>query len=143
MHRQPGGDKHNWDSVLAHRADDVKTAVANRFVECGVAPGLVERVLQDAGDRLYEAARGGARDWAEPFGGPLAVALLAAEVSSLAAHLNSRGSAIRAMAVADLLDDFSAVAVAERLGVSRQQVYELSRGGVDNPYIIRVPWREK
>jgi hypothetical protein len=38
------------------------------------------------------------------FGGPLAVALLAAEVSALAAHLNARGSAVRALAVDALLD---------------------------------------
>jgi hypothetical protein len=68
------------------------------------------------------------------------VALLAAEVSSLAAHLNSRASSVRAHAVDELLDDFSAVTVAARLGVSRQKVYDISRGGVAGPFIDRVPW---
>ena len=143
MNRQPRVDTVRWEDVLAHRPHEVRQAVANRFIESAVPPDQVDRVLQDAGDALYEAATSGAEDWAEPFGGPLAVALLAAEVSSLAAHLNSRGSATRAVAVAALLDDFSAVTVAERLGVSRQQVYEVSRGVTTNPYITRVPWREK
>jgi hypothetical protein len=55
------------------------------------------------------------------------VALLAAEVSALAAHLNARASAVRALAVDALLEDFSAVTVAAYLGVSRQKVYDLSR----------------
>ncbi len=36
-------------------------------------------VLEDGGDSLYAAANSGAEDWADRFGGPLAVALLAAE----------------------------------------------------------------
>ncbi|HKW06638.1 MAG TPA: hypothetical protein VJS19_03615 [Candidatus Dormibacteraeota bacterium] len=117
--------------------------MADRFAENGIGPELVRRVLQDGGDSLYEAAGSGSAGWADAYGGPLAVALLAAEVSALAAHLNSRGSAVRSAAVAELLDEFSAVTVAERLGVSRQQVYEVRRGEVKNEYISRVPWRVK
>jgi hypothetical protein len=44
--------------------------------------------------------------------------------------------------VRDLLLDYSAVAVAEALGVSRQKVYEIARD-VDRPPFIRTsPWRE-
>ncbi|WP_067503576.1 hypothetical protein [Actinoplanes sp. TFC3] len=81
-------------------------------------------------------------DWAKPFGGPLAVALLAAEVGALAAHLTSRASAVRAAAVEALLDEYSAVAVASRLGVSRQKVYDIARPGATDSFIDRTPWRQ-
>lgn len=99
-------------------------------------------MLEDSGDALYAAASGGAKDWADRFGGPLAVALLAAEVSALAAHLNARGSAVRALAVDALLDEFSAVTVAAHLGVSRQKVYDLNRPTRISSYIDGVPWRK-
>lgn len=100
------------------------------------------QVLSDGGDELYAAAKSGGKDWADRFGGPLVVALLAAEISALAAHLNSRASATRAMAVGELLDDFSAVTVAACLGVSRQKVYDISRGSLAVPFIDRSPWRQ-
>jgi hypothetical protein len=139
---QPRGDAALWDLVLAHRPPDVRDAVRERFIESGITPDRVKAVLDDGGDALYAEAACGTADWMDQFGGALAVALLAAEVSALAAHLNSRSSAVRALAVADLLDDFSAVTVATRLGVSRQKVYEISRGSLDNSYIDRVPWRQ-
>jgi hypothetical protein len=142
MQRQPGVDTSVWEATLGHRPPEVRGAVRDRFVEHGIGPDQVLAVLEDGGDALYAAASGGARGWADRFGGPLAVALLAAEVSALAAHLTARGSAVRALAVDALLDDFSAVTVAARLGVSRQKVYELARASRDGAYINRVPWRE-
>lgn len=124
-----------WDEVLGHRPDDVRASVGERLAESGVDPERLRAVLRDMGDGLYSAAAGGAKDWAEEFGGPLAVALLAAEVSALAAHLNSRASAVRAVAVDELLEDFSAVTVAARLGVSRQKVYDVARGGMSGTFI--------
>jgi hypothetical protein len=100
----------------------------------------LSRALSDSGDAMFAAARSGAGDWAVPFGGVLGVALLAAEVSALAAHLNSRASAIRAVGVDALLDDYSAVAVAAALGVSRQKVYELSKGGSLAAFLDISPW---
>ena len=142
MQRQPRGDTSTWDVVLGHRSPDVRSAVCDRFTENGITPARVKAVLDDGGDALYAAARSGERDWADRFGGPLAVALLAAEVSSLAAHLNSRASTVRALAVDALLDDFSAVTVATRLGVSRQKVYEISRGAATSSFIDLAPWRQ-
>lgn len=124
-----------WSEVLRHRPDDVRAAVGERFVENDIGPDRVRAVLNDLGDGLYSAATSGEKGWADEFGGPLAVALLAAEVSALAAHLNSRASAVRAVAVEDLLDDFSAVTVAARLGVSRQKVYDVARGGMPGSFI--------
>lgn len=126
MARQPGGDT-VWTDILVHRLDDSRATVIDRFVDNGVEPHVVRMVLADLGSSLCVAASTGADDWAEPFGGQLAVALLAAEVSAYAAHLNSRASAVRARAVDALLDEFSAVTVATRLGVSRQKVYEIGR----------------
>ena len=128
MDRQPGGDT-QWRAILAHRPDDLADAAAARFVESGITPDQVRAVLDDLGGSLCAAAGGGGDDWSAPFGGRLAVALLAAEVSALAAHLNSRASTVRALAVEALLDEYSAVTVAARLGVSRQKVYEIGRGG--------------
>lgn len=116
--------------------------MAQRFQASGLSPDQVRRVLVDGGDALYEAATSGEPGWADRFGGPLAAALLAAEVSALAAHLNSRGSAVRALAIDVLLDDFSAITVAARLGVSRQKVYEISRGDHTGHFIECVPWRQ-
>jgi hypothetical protein len=142
MSCQPGDDTHRvWDLVLAHRAEDVRGAVSGRFVENGITPECVRAVLDDMGDGLHTAARSGGDGWADRFGGPLAAALLAAEVSSFAAHLNSRCSAVRALAVGSLLDDFSAVTVAAQLGVSRQKVYDIGRGRDTSPFVDRVPWR--
>ena len=137
---QPGGDT-VWDVILAHRPPDVRDTVRERFTEHDIEPELVRSVLADGGDALHEAATSGKDDWADAFGGPLAVALLAAEVGALAAHLNSRASAVRTNAVRALLDDYSAVTVAAHLAVSRQKVYEIGRATADGTYIDRVPWR--
>ncbi len=130
----PGGDT-AWGVVLAHRPDDVRAAVAERFVDNGLTPNDVAAVLADMGDCLHAATATENERWAERFGGPLAVALLAAEVSALAAHLNSRASAVRAIATDNLLDDFSAVTISTRLGVSRQKVYDIARGSATGPFI--------
>ncbi len=140
MSSQPGGDS-SWDLVLAHRTPDTRQPVRERFESAGVAPELVRAALADGGDELYAAATGGVADWADRFGGALAVALIAAEVSALAAHLTSRASAVRALAVEALLDDFSAVTVANRLGVSRQKVYDIARPGPTDSYLDHAPWR--
>lgn len=150
MAGNPRGDKvprsvsdAEWHSVLAHRRvdDGSRDAAVFRFAAAGVGAAQVREALTDGGDALYQAARHGVAGWAEPFGGNLAVALLAAEVSVFAAHLNSRASGIRSEAVAELLEDYSAVTVAGELGVSRQKVYEIARAGLRPPYIDNVPWR--
>ncbi len=132
-----------WNQVLAHRseADASRQEAAARFIANGIGPEQVWSVLIDGGDALYAAAADGP-GWTERFGGPLAVALLAAEVSALAAHLSARAAGVRASAVEELLDEYSAIAVAAQLGVSRQKVYELGRGSDTRPPAIeQVPWR--
>jgi hypothetical protein len=139
MRSQPGGDI-GWDTVLAHRAPGARDPVRERFQAAGVSPAQVRAALEDGGDELYAAATSGGDDWAKPFGGALAVALIAAEVGALTAHLTSRSSAIRAVAVEALLGDYSAVTVAGRLGVSRQKVYDIARPS-GATYLDRIPWR--
>ena len=131
MARQPGGDT-EWLAVLSHRPMEQRQAVQDRFIENGIGPGQVSEVLADLGHTLAVAIETGANGWEDEFGGHLAVALLAAEVSALAAHLNSRASAVRGRAVDALLEEYSAVTVAARLGVSRQKVYEIARGGASS-----------
>ncbi|WP_157440632.1 hypothetical protein [Actinokineospora inagensis] len=139
MARQPRGDM--WAAVLAHRPVEVRDSVRDRFVANGVTAGQVGAVLADAGDTLCAAATGADEGWADYFGGAVAVALLAAEVSALVAHLNSRASAVRARAVRELLDEYSAVSVAAHLGVARQKVYDIGRGQQDlDTFIDEVPW---
>jgi hypothetical protein len=140
MSSQPGGDT-SWNIVLAHRPPEARSAVRERFESAGVAPAQVLAALSDGGDELHAAATAGADDWAKPFGGALAVALLAAEIGALTAHLTSRSSAIRAVAVEALLDDYSAVTVANRLGVSRQKVYEIARPNATTSFLDHAPWR--
>lgn len=143
MERQPGVDNRAWDEVLAYRPPgEQRDTVATRLDANGITPAALRAVLADSGDELHIRALSDDEDWAEPFGGPLAVALLAAEVSALAAHLNSRASAVRARAVESLLDEVSVVAVAAHLGISRQKVYELGRARLGVNYIDRVPWRK-
>ena len=73
MSSQPGGDS-DWDLVLAHRPPETRAQLRARFESAGVGPQQIWAALADAGDELFEAATGGADDWAKPYGGPLAVA---------------------------------------------------------------------
>ena len=136
-------DEASWDSILSHRPPEERVGAAARFAAAGLSAAQVQSVLADGGDRLYAAASAGAPGWAAPFGGTLAAALLAAEVGALAAQLGRRASGIRSLAAADLLEDFSAVTVAEELGVSRQKIYEIARGGLRGPHLDTVPWRSQ
>jgi hypothetical protein len=129
--------------VLAHRPADARADAVARFTDHGITPAQVRAVLTDGGDALYAAASAGADGWAEPFGGPLGVALLAAEVSAYTSHLTARAAGVRAVAVGRLLDDLSAVTVAARLGVSRQKVYDVARGGLVTQFVDRVLWRQQ
>lgn len=120
----------SWEKVLAHRPDDAgREAAKQRFIEHGVGPELVARHLADTGAELHAAAATGRSDWSAPYGGLLAVALLTGEVTVYCSHLVARASAVRSIAVDSLLQDFSAVSVAADLGISRQKVYEIARGG--------------
>ncbi|WP_354178408.1 hypothetical protein [Arthrobacter sp. UYP6] len=143
MNSHPGDDipETRWDRVLSHRPPEERAGVAARFEAAGLPAEQVRTVLADGGDRLYAAAVAGSPGWAEPFGGTLAAALLAGEVGALAAQLGRRASGIRSLAAADLLEDFSAVTVAEELGVSRQKIYDIARGGLRGPHLDTVPWR--
>jgi len=143
MTSQPRGDStpiDNWP--LGHRPAEQRAAIAARLSEAGLEPEQLASALADGGDALYAASRTGSDEWTHAFAGPLGVALLAAEVSALAAHLNSRASAVRALAVDALLDDYSAVAVASALGVSRQKVYDISKGGTMAAFLDISPWRQ-
>lgn len=143
MNRQPGVDNRSWDTVLGYRkAGEQRSSIAQRLQDSGITPAHLTGVLLDGGDELYSRATSGDEDWAEPFGGPLGAALLAAEVSALSAHLNSRAAAVRAKAVDALLEEVSVVAIATHLGISRQKVYELGRARLGANYIDRVPWRK-
>lgn len=139
---QPEGDIGGWHEVLAHRDPGELAVVVARFERAHVTADLVSATLRDGGDALFSAARSGGPAWSREFGGNLAAALLAAEVSALTAHLNSRAASVRALAVELLLDDFSAISVADELGVSRQKVYDIARASQRTPtYIPHVPWR--
>jgi hypothetical protein len=141
---EPAGHLSGWETLPAHRdpADPGRAGVLTRLQDAGLTPQDVLAALRDAGDALHEQATSAEADWTRQVGGPLAVALLAAEVGALAAHLGTRAAAVRSRAVTELLDDYSAVAVAEALGVSRQKVYDIARE-VDRPPFIRTsPWRQ-
>ncbi|WP_120002784.1 hypothetical protein [Nesterenkonia muleiensis] len=158
MSSKPRGDKQpseetpdslseDWRRVLAHRLRSHPDATGldeliRRYTDCGIGPKQVHQVLTDGGDGLYQAATSGEPHWADQFGGPLGAALLAAEVSTLASHLNSRASGVRSVAVEALLEDYSAITVAAELGVSRQKVYDIGRNGLRGPHIQHVPWRQ-
>ena len=118
-----------WPQVLAHREPGQIREIAARFEEAGVDPHQVAQAIGNGGAQLDEAMRADVPGWEQPFGGLLAVALLAGEVAAHSAYLVSRASAVRAVAVDGLLEDFSAIAVGASLGVSRQKVYEIGRNG--------------
>ncbi|WP_152353246.1 hypothetical protein [Brachybacterium subflavum] len=151
MQRNPRGDMQSpetdidrWREVLAHRDAESPALLAeavHRFVAVGLTPAEVRVHLEDGGDALHAAAASGDPDWAMPFGGAHAVALLASEVGALMSHLVSRAAGIRAVAVEALLEDFSAVSVAAELAVSRQKVYQIARGGLGSHHIETTPWR--
>lgn len=143
MTSQPRGDTATWNVVLAHRPDETRGEVAARLAGCGLTPTQVAAALIDAGDALHATSITDDPAWTDRFSGPLAVALLSAEVSALAAHLTSRASAVRVRAVEALLEDFSAVSVAAHLGVSRQKVYDIARSQRSGPFITHTPWSMK
>lgn len=118
-----------WQQVLAHREPGQIQEIAARFEQAGVQPQLVAQAIADGGAQLDAAMRSNTPGWEQPFGGLLAVALLAGEIAAHSAYLVSRASAVRAVAVDGLLEDFSAIAVGASLGVSRQKVYEIGRNG--------------
>lgn len=139
---QPRGDTLTWRVALEHREDLELEAVASRLERARVPADAVRDALRDCGDALFAASESDDPNWTEAFGGDMAVALLAAEISALAAHLNSRASLVRARAVDRLLDEYSAVSVAGELEVSRQKVYDIARASRrDSRYLTRVPWR--
>jgi len=119
-----------WEATLAHRADPAAAALARaRFETQGIPVEVVAASLSDSGAALFRDVSSGRSDWAVPYGGLLGAALLAGEVAIYSSTLVARASAIRSVAVDALLEDFSAVSVAADLGVSRQKVYEIARGG--------------
>lgn len=119
-----------WASVLAHRPDlTAREAAQARFESQGVSAELVAASLADTGEALFRDISSGRPDWAVPYGGLLAAALIAGEVAVYSSALVARASSVRAVAVDALLEDFSAISVAASLGVSRQKVYEIARGG--------------
>jgi len=119
----------SWERVLAHRDPEQVAAIVARFEQAGVRSEQVAEAIADAGVALSGAMQDGRDGWEQPFGGLLAVALIAGEVAAYSAYLVSRASAVRAVAVDGLLEDFSAIAVGASLGVSRQKVYEIGRNG--------------
>lgn len=120
----------DWASVLAHRPDPTaREAARARFEAQGVSAELVAANLADTGETLFRDISSGRPDWAVPYGGLLAAALIAGEVAIYSSVLVARASSVRAVAVDALLEDFSAISVAASLGVSRQKVYEIARGG--------------
>lgn len=144
---RPGPLPEQWRLALAHRIDtgagvSELHGLIRRYAEVGLTAVEVREVLIDGGDSLFAAATSGTPGWADPFGGPLGVALLAAEVSAFASHLNSRASGVRSVAVDALLEDYSAITVAAELGVARQKVYGIARSGLRGPHLQHVPWRQ-
>lgn len=119
-----------WESVLAHRTDPGAAELARaRFESQGIPVELVAASLADSGAALFREVSSGRTDWAVPYGGLLGAALIAGEVAIYCSTLVARASAVRSVAVDALLEDFSAVSVAADLGISRQKVYEIARGG--------------
>ncbi|PXA75298.1 hypothetical protein [Auritidibacter sp. NML100628] len=113
--------------------------VVERFRAAGVRPDEVESHLCDAGDRLYAVATSDDDRWADEFGGPRAVAVLAVEISALMSHLVARAASIRSVCVEAMLEEFSAVTVAGAIGVVRQKVYELAKPEADKDYLDHSP----
>ncbi|PXA80743.1 hypothetical protein DCC26_03630 [Auritidibacter sp. NML120779] len=151
MRSIPRGDKTpddafgaEWVRVLAHRQREgqhVMDKVVERFRAAGVRPDEVESHLCDAGDRLYAVATSDDDRWADEFGGPRAVAVLAVEISALMSHLVARTASIRSVCVEAMLEEFSAVTVAGAIGVARHKVYELAKPEADKDYLDHSPWR--
>lgn len=118
-----------WREALAHRDDESATIVSARFAKHGISADVVAMVLSDNGSAMFDDVSSGRADWALPYGGLHGAALLAGEVAIHASHLVARAAAMRSIAVDGLLEDLSVVEVASELGVSRQKIYEIARGG--------------
>lgn len=117
-----------WDAALAYRPVAQRGEVAADLTHYGIAPDRVREHLLDGGATLWAAAQHADDDpdWAEPLGGPLAVTLLAREVMAYLDHMQSLAAEVRGRGISALLQDFSAVTVAEALRVSRPGLYGMA-----------------
>lgn len=131
-----------WDAVLLYRAPALRSVIASDLAVQGVTPAVLRSHLADGGDRLWAAAAAHPGDptWVEPFGGGLAVALLARESLEYHVHLSNRAAETRTRAVQVLELTYSKVTIAEALRMSRQALQEIAAGRKLTQYISRI-WK--
>lgn len=150
-----GGASARWQAALPHRVHEgTFHETVRRLANAGVTPEVLLDAYADGGDALYRSALEGGDpvnripgestpEWAERHGGPLAVALVAAEVSALQAHLSARAAFVRSRAVRDLLLTWPASSLALDLGVARQKVYRIGRSGKPTDFVATAPWTDR
>lgn len=120
-------DSDSWEEILSHRAEQERQGIQDRFLSHGVSSAIVAEALRDGGATLAASALSRAPEWSVPYGGLVGAALVAGEVAAHASWLVSRAASVRSLAVENLLEDISAVTLAQMLGISRQKVYEIAR----------------
>lgn len=100
-------------------------------------PSIIDAVLSDPTEFLEAVERGGP-GWSDPYGGPEGVARIAGRLRDQAKEQQRRYGAIRATAIAALLQDRSLTSVAKALGVSKSAVHKTHRESIatahENPY---------
>jgi hypothetical protein len=127
-------DEPEWSRVLsAHRSPRQIPGIAERFNELGVTPSLVAQALADPAGYIEAASGGG--DWTGEYGGPIAAALIAAELLEQSAARQLAVAGIRSRLVAALVDETSVVETANRLGISHQHASRLRKAGSLGPAI--------
>ena len=125
-------DEPEWTSVLsAHRVPRLIPGIAARFSDAGVAPSLVACTLADPTGFIAASTEG--PDWADRYGGPIAAALIAAELLEHTAARQLAVAGIRSGLVADLVVETSVVETAKQLGISHQHTSRLSKAGSLGP----------
>jgi hypothetical protein len=127
----------DWGAVLSgHRSPKKIPQLAAIFEAHGIAPDAVASAL--AAPEAFVAAAASRPDWVDAYGGPVAAALIAAEILEQAAALQITVSNIRSHLVAQLVDESSVVETARQLGYSHQHTSRLRKSGALVPALTAL-----
>lgn len=93
----------------------------------------VRAALMDP-DSLLAAAAAGGKGWADAYGGPEGVALLADEIRRQLDRQARQVAELRAVAVAELLRDRSLASAGKLLGIGKTAVHKINRSALGSTY---------
>lgn len=127
-------DRPAWYDVLHYRPASEIPATAARFKRNNLTPDMLDPVLRDpevfmglldpSSDRDTPVAQ---RQWADAYGGPAAVALIAAELDRYLTAQRSYVAHLRRCAIEDLVNLHGVTQTGQAINVPHQRVSRILR----------------